>query len=289
MHIPQFQYSYPKTTDEVTAILAEKKGKAKILAGGTDLIVQMKDKLKTPGCIIDITGVESLSKIKYENGKGCIIGAGTRIEEVERSKAIKEKYGALSYSASVIGSAQIRAMATIGGNTCNASPSADTVPSLVAFGAKVNITGKNKNREMLLEEFITNNGVTALEPDEFVESFILEEPWPNSGNAYEYMGLRDAMEIGMVNLAANIAMDGDKIKNLRLVMGAVAPVPLRGRKAEEILKGQVPTDELLEKASEACAEESNPIDDIRATAEYRKEIVKVLAKRVIKKALSAVN
>ncbi|MFC1671230.1 FAD binding domain-containing protein [Spirochaetota bacterium] len=289
MHLPQFQYSAPKTSDEVEALLAEQKDKAKILAGGTDLIVQMKEKAHRPEFIIDITGIESLSKINYDNGKGCTIGSATKIENIEKTDVIKEKYAALSKGASVIGSTQIRAMATIGGNTCNASPCADTVSPLVVFGAKVNITSKNGKRDVLLEKFIKNNGVTDLNPDEFVESFTLEEPWPNSGSAYEYMGLRNAMEIDMVNFAANIAMDGDKIKDIRLAMGSVSPVPLRGTKAEEMLKGQVPTDELIEKAAKACSDASIPIDDIRASADYRREIVGVLAKRVIKKALASIK
>ena len=289
MHLPRFEFSAPKTSDEVAALKAEQKEKAMILAGGTDLIVQMKEKAHKPEFIIDITGVESLTNIKYDKGKGCTIGAATKIETVEKTDVIKEKYPALSKGASVIGSTQIRAMATIGGNTCNASPCADTVPPLVAFGAKVNIMSKNGKREMLLEKFIKNNGITDLKPDEFLESFTLEEPWPNSGSAYEYMGLRNAMEIDMVNFAANIAMDGDKIKDIRLVMGSVAPMPLRGSKAEEMLKGQVPTDDLIEKAAAACAEASLPIDDIRASADYRREIVGVLAKRVIKKALAKIK
>jgi CO/xanthine dehydrogenase FAD-binding subunit len=265
--------------------------RAKVLCGGTDLIVAMKDKVMKPDCVIDISGLKALCGIRYQEGKGLVIGAATRLDEIERSDLIREKYYALQQGAAVIGSPQVRAMGSLGGNICTASPAADTPPALIAFGAKVNLLSQKGSRQMALEEFIRGNRETALGEGEFLESFVLEEPWPNSASRYVIMGLRGAMEIDMVNMAVNLAVEPtkDTVKDVRIVLGAVAPVPLRAREAEGLLKGKTPDDALLEKVAQTCASESRPIDDFRATAAYRREIVEVLSKRAIREALNAIR
>lgn len=291
MYLPQFEYHAPKTTEELSSLLSQYRGKAKILCGGTDLIVAMKDKLTKPDCVIDISDLAALSGIRQQQGKGVVIGAATKLEEIERSALIREKYYALYQGASVVGSPQVRAMGTLGGNSCTASPAADTPPALIALGARVNLVSKKGTRQMALEEFIQGNRETALGEDEFLESFVLEEPWPNSASRYSIMGLRGAMEIDMVNVAVNLALDpgNRKVKKVRIVLGAVAPVPLRARQAESLLKGKLPEEALLDRVSETCAEESRPIDDFRATAAYRREVVKVLSRRTLKEVLSAMR
>ena len=291
MYLPQFAYHAPKTIEELSSVLSQYRGKAKILCGGTDLIVAMKDKVTKPECVIDISDLAALCGIRPQEGKGVMIGAATKLDEIERSALIREKYYALYQGASVVGSPQVRAMGTIGGNSCTASPAADTPPALIALGAKVNLVSQKGTRQMALGEFIRGNRETALGEDEFLESFVLEEPWPNSASRYLIMGLRGAMEIDMVNVAVNLALDpgNGKVKEVRIVLGAVAPAPLRARQAENLLKGNVPEDALLDKVSETCASESRPIDDFRATAAYRREIVKVLSKRTLKEVLSAIR
>jgi len=291
MYLPQFAYHAPKTIEELSSVLSQYRGKAKILCGGTDLIVAMKDKVTKPECVIDISDLAALCGIRQQEGKGVAIGAATKLDEIESSALIREKYYALYQGASVVGSPQVRAMGTIGGNSCTASPAADTPPALIALGAKVNLVSQKGTRQMALGEFIRGNRETALGEDEFLESFVLEEPWPNSASRYLIMGLRGAMEIDMVNVAVNLALDpgNGKVKEVRIVLGAVAPAPLRARQAENLLKGNVPEDALLDKVSETCASESRPIDDFRATAAYRREIVEVLSKRTLKEALSAIR
>jgi carbon-monoxide dehydrogenase medium subunit len=249
----------------------------------------MKDKVMKPDCVIDISDLTALCGIRHQEGKGVVIGAATKLDELERSALIKEKYYALYQGASVVGSPQVRSMGTIGGNSCTASPAADTPPALIALGVTVNLVSQKGTRQMALEEFIRGNRETALEEDEFLESFVLEEPWPNSASRYSIMGLRGAMEIDMVNVAVNLALDpgNGKVREVRIVLGAVAPVPLRARQAEGLLTGKLPDDALLDRVSETCASESRPIDDFRATAAYRREIVKVLSRRVLKEVLSA--
>jgi carbon-monoxide dehydrogenase medium subunit len=291
MYLPQFAYHAPKTIEELSSVLSQYRGKAKILCGGTDLIVAMKDKVTKPECVIDISDLAALCGIRPQGGKGVMIGAATKLDEIERSALIRENYYALYQGASVVGSPQVRAMGTIGGNSCTASPAADTPPALIALGAKVNLVSQNGTRQMALGEFIRGNRETALGEDEFLESFVLEEPWPNSASRYLIMGLRGAMEIDMVNVAVNLALDpgNGKVKEVRIVLGAVAPAPLRARQAENLLKGNVPKKALLDKVAETCASESRPIDDFRATAAYRREIVKVLSKRTLKEVLSAIR
>lgn len=291
MYLPQFEYHAPKTTEELSSLLSQHRGKARILCGGTDLIVAMKDKVTKPDCVIDISDLAALCGIREQEGTGVVIGAATKLDEIERSALIKEKYYALYQGASVVGSPQVRAMGTIGGNSCTASPAADTPPPLIALGARVNLVSRKGIRQMALEEFIRGNRETALGEDEFLESFVLEEPWPNSASRYVIMGLRGAMEIDMVNVAVNLALDpgNGKVKEVRIVLGAVAPSPLRARQAESLLKGNLPEEGVLDTVSKACAEESKPIDDFRATAAYRREIVKVLCRRALKEVSRAIR
>jgi carbon-monoxide dehydrogenase medium subunit len=291
MYLPQFEYHAPKSTEELSSLLFQYRGKARILCGGTDLIVAMKDKVAKPDCVIDIADLAALRGIRHQEGKGVIIGAATKLDEIERSTLIREKYYALYQGASVVGSPQVRAMGTIGGNSCTASPAADTPPPLIALGARVNLASRKGNRQMALEEFIRGNRETALGEDEFLESFVLEEPWPGSASRYLIMGLRGAMEIDMVNVAVNLALDpsSGKVKEARIVLGAVAPTPLRARQAESLLKGNLPEEGLLDRVSQTCAAESKPIDDFRATAAYRREVAKVLCKRALKEVLSAIR
>ena len=291
MSLPKFEYLSPSNGDELKSILAEYRGRAKILSGGTDLLIRMKEGLDKPDCIIDICGLDTLKGIDYEEGKGLTLGAATKISELEFSKIIREKYFALSKAAEAIGSPQVRAMGTVGGNICNASPAADTPPALIAFGGKVKLVSSRGQREMLLEDFILGNRETVIEEDEFLESIYLEEPWLNSASSFHYMGLRKAMEIDMVSVAVNLALDAEnkKVSNVRIVMGAVAPTPIRATEAEKILMGQLPEENILIKASEACAAESKPIDDFRTSAAYRKEVLKVMTCRVLKEVLAKIK
>lgn len=288
MYLPHFDYVAPRTTDQLASLLAEHKGNAKILAGGTDLLGMMKDKLVRPQLVIDISGLKDLYGIAYEEGSGLSIGAATKIETILQSPLIKEKYYALHQGACCLGSPQIRAMASVGGNSCNASPCADTPPPLIAYGATARLVSKQGQREVLLDDFITDNGKTVLEADEFLESLFVPQPARNSAGRYNCIGLRKAAEINLVSVAVNIALDGGKINEVAIVLGAVAPTPLRARKAEAILKGQQPDNRLIEEAAAACSAESAPIDDIRASASYRAELVKILANHTLREALEAV-
>ena len=289
MHLNNFEYFAPSTTSEVLDLVSRLGNKAKILAGGTDLFILMKDKVLKPEQLIDINNVEDFKGITYENGKGAVIGAATKIAEIEDSDLIKENYYALYQAASELGSFQVRSMATIGGNSCNASPAAETPTPLVAFGAKVVLSSKSGERELPLEDFILGNRETELKEGEILSKFILPEPDDKAASRYSFIGLRDAMEIDAVNMAVYMVLDNNKktVKDLKFVMGSVFPRPLISAKVPEILKGQDFNEELAEKAAQSAASEAKPITDIRATEEYRREVIVVLARRLLKEAFEA--
>lgn len=290
MTLPPFEYLAPASVEELVGLLGRHGTKARILAGGTDLINLMADRAVHPEYVIDLNGVPQLAGISYEPGKGLTIGAATKIETIEKSPLIREKYFALHQAAAQIGSPQVRAMASIGGNSCNASPCADMPPPLVTLGALVCLVSPRGRRTMLLEDFILGNRRTALAEDELLESFFVPEPWPRSACRFATIGLREAQEIDIASVAVNLALKSEsgEVAAVRIAMGAVAPVPLRARKAEEILLGRRPTDEVLQEATASCAAECRPIDDLRASAAYRRHVVGVLAARVLRETLSAI-
>lgn len=291
MYLDHFEYHAPQTSGQAMDLIESLGDKARLLAGGTDLLLMMKDKTLKPEHLIDINNVEEYKGISYEPGKGAVIGATTKIADLEHSTLIQEKYYALHQAAGELGSTQVRTMATVGGNSCHASPAAETPTPLVALGAKVVLSSTSGEREMPLEEFITGNRMNALAEGELLTRFLLPDPPPKSASRYSYIGLRDAMEIDAVNMAVNLTVgdDGRTVKDLRLVMGSVAPRPLVSTEVPSLMIGKEFDEKLLEKAAQAASEEAKPISDIRASAEYRRKVVAVLARRLLKNAFDAVR
>ncbi len=290
MPLPEFTYVSPKTKDDLADALQEHGENAKILAGGTDIIPNMLAKLYTVDTLVDITDLEEMTSISYAAGKGLLIGAAAKMKAVVGSSIIKEKYGALHKAASEVGSPQIRAMATIGGNSCNASPAADTPPALVALGASVTLVSKQGEREMPLEDFIVGNRITDLKPGEYLEKFTIPDVAPRSASRFGLSTLRAAVEIDVASVAVNLTLDNSKkVEAIKIAMGSVAPVPLRATETEQMLLGQRLSDDLIDKASQKCATESKPIGDIRASAEYRRHLIKVLTQRTIMETIAAIG
>lgn len=291
MSLPPFDYQAPASDGELCALLAAHGAKARIIAGGTDLINWMAQGLVRPQVVIDVTRLPALGGIAAEPDGGLSIGACVRIEELERSAAVRGKYHALYQAAREIGSPQIRAMATIGGNCCNASPCADTPPPLVVFGARVRLVGPAGRREMPLEKFIRGNRQTAIAADEYLERIVLPAPWPNSASRFAAIGLRAAQEIDIASVAVNLALEpgSRRVAAVGIAMGAVAPMPLRAAAAEKLLAGEALSEERIDQAAESCAAESRPIDDLRASAEYRRYVIKTLAARTLREAAAAIR
>lgn len=290
MALPQFDYLAPVSVDELIGALARMGDRARILAGGTDLMLLLRERIFRPECLIDISRLAALRGISDAPGKGLTIGAATKIRDLQRSALIRERYFALWQAAGELGSIQIRDMATLGGNSCNASPAAETPPALIVLGATVTLASTRGRRQMALEEFITGTRKTVLAADEFLESFHLPEPWPRSASRYAYAGLRDAMEIDIANVAVNISLDATRkrIEEVRIALGAVAPMQVRATRAEALLKGRAPGADTYADAAEACAAEARPIDDMRASAAYRLEVLKPLVRRTLADAVAAI-
>ena len=274
----EFEYFEPRTIDEAVKYLTDYGEKAKVIAGGTDLLVQMKMGKAYPQHLIHISRIPSLRYLIEE--KGLRIGALTPFRDLERSQVIKEKYTALFEAARSVSSVQIKTMGTIGGNLCHASPAADSAPPLIVLGGKVKLVGGAQERVLPLEEFFIGPGETALSPKELMTEIELPEISSKTGSAFLKMG-RVSADLSKVSVAVAILRDGDVCKDCRIALGAVAKTPLRAKKAEEMLKGEKVKEALVEKASLQASQEIQPITDLRSTAWYRKEVAKVLVRDAI--------
>ncbi|MCU0689892.1 MAG: xanthine dehydrogenase family protein subunit M [Polyangiaceae bacterium] len=291
MHLPHFEYSAPASVEELVALLKEHGEAAKILAGGTDLLPQMLRRDTKASHLLDLQHIAPLKRLSYEQGIGLTMGAAVTIEQLAASEVIKTCYHALYQGAQAIGSPQVRAMASIGGNSCNASPCADTPPPLIALGATVELVSHRGKRKLPLEEFILGNREVALARDEVLESFHVPQPSPASASRYTQFGHRAAMEINLGAVAVHCAVEpaSRRVTELRIVMGSVAPTPLRARRAEAALLGNLPSNALIDQSAALCAEEAQPIDDLRASAEYRRDLVAALFRRTFREALAAIG
>lgn len=277
----RFNYLEPATIEEAVSLLAKYDGKAKVVAGGTDLVVQIREKLISPEYVVDIGYISGLDRIDYDETRGLRIGALATIRAIEKSSKICQVYPAISQSAGMLGSVAIRNVATIGGNLCNAAPSADTAPALIGLSAKGKIIGPDGEKIVSLEEFFTGPGCIVCEPGELLVEIQVPVPPPGTKGVYLKHG-RSAIDLATVGVAVIMTMEpGAVCRDVKIVLGAVAPTPMRARKAEEVLRGKKVEPALIEKSAQAAADEARPITDVRASAEYRKEMVKVYTRRAI--------
>lgn len=280
-----YEYHAPKTKAEVLDLLADIGDKAKILAGGTDLVIMLKEKMIAPEHVINVAEIEELAGINF-TADGVEIGAGTKISDIGASKELDKEYHALCYAADQLGSYQVRTMATIGGNIAHSLPAGETHTPLAALNAEVVIESKKGERRVKLEDFILGNRKNVMESDEMITKVFIPKPAPHSRSEYGHIGLRRAMEIDCANMTVNITLEEDKktIKDVKMVMGSVAPKPLVSEKAPQILIGKALDEELIQKVGEAAQSEAKPISDIRASAEYRRDVIGALARRLTKEA-----
>jgi carbon-monoxide dehydrogenase medium subunit len=279
-----FDYLMPKTIREACSLLSKHKGKANAVAGGTDLLVLIKSRQIMPQYIINLKTIPNLNYIDYADGEGLRIGALATMYDVESSPIIQEKFPILASAAHQVGSPNIRNMATIGGNLCRAAPSADTAPPLIGLGAKVKIVGFNRERTCGVEEFFLGPGACVLQSDEILTEIQIPNPPSYTRGVYLKMPAGKRISIAAIGVAVVVTLDAKQanIVDAKIVLGAVAPTPIRASKAEDIIKGKAIDDELIEKAAQAAAEEAKPISDIRAPANYRQEMVKVLTARALR-------
>ena len=281
-------YLKPQTLEEGLDVLSRTRGNLKVIAGGTDLLMQMKRGVVAPEYIVDISNIPNQAYIKDNGAEGIEIGAQTTVNEVASSSAVQKSYAALSQAAGELAVLKIRYTATIAGNICNASPSAETPPALLALGAKVIICSSSNTRIVPVEEFFVGPGKTVLESGELVTAIIIPKPASASGSVYIKHTLRKAMDLAIVGVACSITMDNGVVSDVKIALGAVAPTPIRSKEAEKVLQGKKINDDLIKQAAKAASNESKPIDDIRSTADYRKKMVAVLTERAIKAAIEKI-
>jgi len=286
--LPKFDYVKPKSLDEALDQLASNKnGTVKIYAGGTDVIPKLKSRLiNTPEVLVDLKGIPDLEYIDYDEKNGLRIGALATIFSVAHSPLVLENFPILAQAANSIASTQVQNRGTITGNICNAVPSADSAPALLCLEADLVCVSKKGERKIPIEDFFTGPNENALNPDELVKEIQIPAMPAGSYGVYFKLSPRSKMDLAVVGVGAVVSGDEDSISDARIALGAVAPTPIRCRNAEDILKGGKVDEKRIEETGRSAADASRPIDDHRASAEYRKMMVDVLVKRAIRQAFA---
>jgi CO/xanthine dehydrogenase FAD-binding subunit len=282
--VKEFTYLEPTSMQQALEWLNTHRGQARVLAGGTDLYLRLRKGVFLPDYVIDLKRVSGLDYITSNRSGGVQVGPTTLQDGVAHSSLMQQLYPALAEAAGWVGAVQTRNRATLVGNLCNASPAADTAPALLGYGAQVHIASVRGERTIPLEEFFVAPGKTALQDNELVAEIRLPAPQPQTGAAF-FRRTRTAMDIAVVCGAVMLQLSNGTCQNARIALGAVGPIPLRATRAEAALQGQTLTDQVVEDASRIAAEEARPIDDVRSTAEYRREMVRVLTRRGLSQAI----
>lgn len=275
------RYETPASAKEAAGLLKKEKGAAFLLAGGTDLLVKLKMGIVEPDLVVDIKRIPKISDIQ-SSAKGFTIGAAVSGAELGEHNGLKKAWPGVVEAANLIGSDQIQGRATLPGNLCNASPAADSVPALIAAGAKAIVVGPLKKRTVPVEKVMIGPGQTSLAKGEFIEAITLPKAEPLSGDAYLRFTPRTEMDIAVVGIAISLKLERGVIKKARVVLGAVAPTAIVVAAAARAIVGSELDDKALDKLAAACSAACNPIDDKRGTIEYRVRVAGVLAKRAAK-------
>jgi carbon-monoxide dehydrogenase medium subunit len=283
----EFKYLNPKTLSEALKLLYKHKDdEYKIVCGGQSILIMMRQGLVVPEYVIDIKGITELSYIKGDAKKGLKIGALTTHRAIEKSAVIQKNYPVLSQMEERVASIQTRNWGTLGGNIAHGDPAGDPAPVLIALNATVTIASAGKERTVPVEKFFLDYFETALEHGEMLTEFQIPPVPADTGSAYIKFNLIDT-DMATTGAAVTLTMNNDgSCKDARIVLGAAAPTPMRARKAEALLVGKKVTDALLKDAGETAAKEADPISDIHASSDYRRELVRVLVRRMGKEALA---
>lgn len=282
----RFEIALPGSVEECLRVLGERGPEARMVAGGTDLLPQLKNGLLRPGWVIDLSGVDALRSLQAANGHGLRIGAGVTARRLELDPAVRASHPALAESGALVGSVQVRNLATLGGNLCNAAPSADMAPPLLAHDAEAVIAGRSGRRRVPIAEFFTGVRQTVLAPDELLVEIAVPAPGPGSGSSYLRHTPRRELDIAVVGVASQLTLASGVCAKARIALAAVAPTPVRAIAAEQWLQGHPPTPERLERAAELAVEAARPISDQRGSADFRRHLVRVLTRRTLTTALA---
>ena len=281
----RFEYLEPRTLRQATRMLQQHGEAARIVAGSTDFLVRWRAGFWHPDYVVNIQHIPGLSRLTYSRRNGLRMGALVTIQTLEQHPAVRQNYPALAAAAASFAGVQVRNLATVGGNICNASPSGDTLPALLAYGAECRLSGPDGHRRVPLDQLFTGPGQTVLARDEVLTEITLPAPQANTGSLYIKHSPRGAMDIATVGVASAVSLDrSGACTGARIALGAVAPTPLRARAAEDLLRGKQLDAGLLQAAADAATAECSPIDDVRGTAEYRRQMVGVLTRRTLEHA-----
>jgi carbon-monoxide dehydrogenase medium subunit len=277
-----FEMYQPTSLQEASRLLKDKGAGGRFLAGGTDLVIAIKEKGLIPKYVVDLKKIPGVSGIREHADGSITLGALTTMREIETDPLLNKKYPFLCQSAAEVGSIQIRNRATVGGNMANATPSADVAPSLIALNATAKIVDADGERIVALEEFFRGPGQSIMSPEEILTEITIPKTSPQLVGEYIKFSPRDMMDLAYVGVAVAYDMAADKrCSGVRIVLGAVAPTPIRTRNAEALLEGQLLTEELAAKVSAEAARESKPISDVRSSADYRRAMVEAMTKRAL--------
>ena len=284
----RFDYFEPTSLDEASGLLREGKGARRPLAGGTDIVIQLRRRVARTEGLVNLKRIPELSGWTCEPGRGLRLGACTPMRDLEMSAAVGERFPSIREALQVVGSLQLRNLASVGGNLCNASPSADTAPPLIVLGAAASLwTDESRRETVSVENFFEGPGASVLGAGGLLLAVEVPEPEPLTGDAFERFTPRSAMDIAIASAAAAVTLDaaGQRVQAVRIALGAVAPTPIRALRAEDLVREKEPIPKLLEWAGAAAMGECRPIDDIRGTAAYRKELIRILVQRVLRQAV----
>ena len=281
------EFTTPKTLDEAVQAMASAGDRARALAGGTDLLVQLRGGRRSADLVVDVKDIPELNEISYSPQSGLTIGAAAACYQIYANADVAANYPGLVDSASLIGSIQIQGRASLGGNLCNSAPSADAIPPMIALGSVANIAGPNGSRQVAVEDFCTGPGRNVLEPGELLVSINVPAPAPNSGANYLRFIPRNEMDIAVAGVGSAVVLDGSgqNFVSARISLASVAPTPVFAREAGDSLAGKAVSDEAIEEAARLAMEAAVPITDMRGTIRQRIHLVGVLARRTLNNAI----
>jgi xanthine dehydrogenase FAD-binding subunit len=284
--LKDFEYAAATSVDEAVSLLAARGPRAKVLAGGTDVLVQLREGLREADLVLDVKKIPELMDLSFSPEKGLRLGASVPCYRIYENEAVKAAYPALTDSARIIGGWQIQSRASIGGNLCNSSPAADSIPSLIALDAVCQVAGPSGRRNVSVAQFCTAPGKNVLDRGEFLVAIHFPAPQPYTGSRYLRFIPRNEMDIAVVGVGAWLRLDasGNKIEEARLGIAAVAPTPLPATEAALWLAGNPTTAESFSEAGRLARQVARPITDMRGPAEYRLHLVGVIAQRALAEA-----
>ena len=276
-----FEYARPGSVKEAVDLLAKHGDRARVLAGGTDLLVQLRAGAREADVVVDVKEIPELNEIRYDANSGLTLGAAVPCFRIYEHGDIKQMYPGLIDVASLIGGTQIQGRASFGGNLCNSAPSGDALPMLIALEAKCRIEGPDGSRDVAAEDFCTGPGRNVLQPGELLVSFHMPAPRPHSGAHYLRFIPRNEMDIAAAGAGVSVVLQNGNVESARVALAAVAPTPLFVKEAGDALAGQPANAESVQRAAEAAKAAAKPITDMRGTVKYRKHLCEVLTRRAL--------